>query len=124
MRILVIDDEPEIASLLGMAVEESGHEAITATHGALALALLESTRPDAVFLDVVMSPLTGIDVLREIRGRYPDLPVILITGNASSDQVAEAERLGITDCVQKPFALTRVDQVVNRLRARRTQREA
>ena len=115
MRILIVDDEVRVAHLLAESVWLQGHEAIVATSGAEGLAVLEQTHPDAVFLDIVMPDLGGVEVLRRIREIQPPLPVIVITGHASSAQIEEAKRLGITDCIEKPFVLTHLNQTIRRL---------
>ena len=115
MRILIVDDEIRVAQLLAESVKGQGHEAIVAVTGREGLVLLEQKRPDAVFLDLVMPEMSGIEVLRRIREAYQTLPVIVITGHASSGQIDEARQLGITDCIQKPFILKHVNDVLGSL---------
>ena len=117
MRILIVDDEIQVAQLLAESVKGQGHEAIVAVTGSEGLVLLEQKRPDAVFLDLVMPEMSGIEVLRRIREAYQTLPVIVITGHASPGQIDEARRLGITDCIQKPFILKHVNDVLGSLRS-------
>ena len=105
MRILVVDDEPAVAYLLGDAISGSGHEVIVATSGQEALGLLEHYLPDAVFLDVSMPEVSGVEVLRRVRSRHPDLPVFLITGHAQENQIEVAQSLGVSGIVEKPFIL-------------------
>ena len=118
MKILIVDDEVVIANLLAEAVKLQGHEAFVAASGAEALALLEQRLPDALFLDIVMPEMNGIEVLRRIREAYRSLPVIVITGRASSAQIDEAKRLGITDWIEKPFVLTHLNQALHSLEHR------
>ena len=117
MRILIVEDAIHVASLLAESVRLQGHEAIVAHSGSEALSLLDQRRPDAVFLDIVMPKVSGIDVLRRIRETHPALPVIVITGNALPWQIAEARRLGVTDVIEKPFALKHLDQALENLQA-------
>ena len=117
MTILIVDDEPRVAELLAESVRLQGHEAIVAGSGMEGLALLEQRRPAAVFLDIVMPELNGIEVLRRIRQTDRNLPVIIITGRASPEQIDEARRLGITECVEKPFVLKQINQALNSLGA-------
>jgi len=118
MRILVIDDEVEVANLLADAVRTQGHEAIVAHDGTQGLALLGQTRPDAVFLDVRMPDVSGISVLRTIREIYGALPVILITGHAVKEEIEEARRLGVTEILDKPFFLNHLTEALAGLGAR------
>ena len=117
MKILIVDDEIRVANLLAESVKVQGHEAIVAVSGAECLALLEQKCPDAVFLDLVMPEVSGIEVLRRIRATHQSLPVIVITGHASSAQIDEARRLGITDCIQKPFILKHVNDALGSLKS-------
>jgi CheY-like chemotaxis protein len=114
VRILIIDDEILVARLLADAVSSQGHEVTVATDGEEGLALLRRIRPDALFLDVKLGELSGIEILRQIRRSDTQLPVILITGNALADQLDEARRLGVTEIVEKPFLLTQLDGALER----------
>ena len=115
MRILIVEDAIHVARLLAESVRLQGHEAIVAHSGPEALSLLDERRPDAVFLDIVMPEVSGIDVLRKIRETYPALPVIVITGSASSQQIDDVRRLGVTEVIEKPFALKELEQALRSL---------
>ena len=118
MRILIVDDEVSVATLLAECVKLEGHEAVVAASGAEGLALLEQKQPDAVFLDMVMPDMGGIEVLRRIREVSQTLPVIVITGRASPEQIDEARRLGITDYMEKPSILNYLDHALRYLKSR------
>lgn len=117
MKILIVDDEVHVAKVLADSVRLQGHEALVAVSGEEGLALLAQRPPDAVFLDLVMPGMSGIEVLRRIREAHPALPVIVITGHATTAEIEEAKRLGVTDCVQKPFVLNQLGQALRRLSA-------
>lgn len=119
MRILIVDDEVNVATLLAESVRLQGHEVTVASTGREALALVEERRPDAVFLDIVMPHLNGIEVLRRIRETDPVLPVIVITGHASGPQLEEARHLGVTDVIEKPFALAHLNRAIGSLRPKK-----
>jgi DNA-binding NtrC family response regulator len=114
MKILIIDDEILVASLLADAVGGQGHEVTVATDGEEGLALLRQSRPDAVFLDVKLGELSGIEVLRQVRRSDARLPVILITGHAAASQLDEARQLGVTEIIEKPFVLTQLSGALAR----------
>jgi CheY-like chemotaxis protein len=105
VKILIVDDEIHVATMLAEAVTRLGHQVAVAHDGEEALALWEDFQPDAVFLDVKLRELTGIDVLRYIRRRDSTIPVVVITGHAASWDIQEARQLGITDVLEKPFVL-------------------
>jgi len=121
MKILIIEDDENVAALLADAVRLQGHDTVVAGDGQKGLAVLERDRPDAVFLDIVMPAPDGIEVLRRIRERWRDLPVVIISGGASLGQIQEAERLGVTDCVDKPLLLNQLTQAITTLQQREDQ---
>jgi CheY-like chemotaxis protein len=112
MHVLIVDDEIPVATLLADGVEGQGHEVTVAHGGAEALALWRQQRPDAVFLDLRMPRMSGLDVLRAIRHVDADLAVVVITGHASPEEREAARRLGVTDFVEKPFYLNRVSDAL------------
>ena len=120
MRILIVDDEIHVATVLAESVRAQGHEVIVAGSGEEGLALLDQTHPHAVFLDLVMPEMSGLEVLRRIRQSHPALPVVVITGHASSAQIEEAKRLGAADCVAKPFVLNQLNRALGGLRSENT----
>ena len=115
MKILIVDDEVHVAKVLADSVRLQGHEALVAISGEEGLALLAQKRPDALFLDLVMPGMSGIEVLRRIREVHPALPVVVITGHASTAEIEEAKRLGVTDCVAKPFVLNQLNRALGTL---------
>ena len=112
MKILLIDDEPLVARVMAEALQDEGNHVVIAANGEEGLRMIEESLPDAVFLDVVMPGMDGIEVLRRIRARSPDLPVIILTGWASERQIAEARRLGVTDIIFKPVALKNLSRAL------------
>ncbi len=120
MKILIVDDEVHVANLLAESVRLQGHETVVATSGAEGLTLVEQAHPDAVFLDIVMPEVGGIEILRRIRQVHPALPVIVITGHASPAQVEEARRLGVTDCIEKPFVLNHVNRALGSIKVKKS----
>ncbi|MFY9509949.1 MAG: response regulator, partial [Rubrivivax sp.] len=104
-RVLVVDDEPEIAALLRSMLEGAGYEVATAESGAVALELLDTARFDAVVSDMRMPDLDGAGLWRAVRERQPLLArrMLFVTGDTLSP---EAQRfLGDSRCpsLDKPF---------------------
>ena len=110
MRILIVEDQQYVSSLLADAVRLQGHEVIVAASGTEGLALIDREHPDAVFLDIVMPEPDGVEVLRRIRQRSAELPVVVITGGASAQQREDLRRLGVIDFVEKPLLLDQIQQ--------------
>jgi CheY-like chemotaxis protein len=121
IRILLIEDDVRVADLLALAFEEAGHEMSTSYSGEEGLRYLEGTLPDALFLDVMLPKMSGIEVLRVIRQRYPMLPVVLVTGLATDRDMNEARSLGVVDIIQKPDLLAGFSQALARISRERGQ---
>jgi DNA-binding response OmpR family regulator len=115
MRILIVDDEPAVADALADAVRLQGHNPAVARSGLEGLAAIEAEAPEALFLDLVMPGLSGVDLLREIRERHPELPIIVVTGRANNLDLTEIRELGVTDIVEKPWALKVLDEALGSL---------
>jgi two-component system alkaline phosphatase synthesis response regulator PhoP len=104
-RILVIDDEPEMVRGLEDNLRFEGYQTVSATDGAAGLALALREGPDLVLLDIMMPRMSGWDVLRALRDKQLDIPVIMLTARGEEvDRVLGLE-LGADDYVAKPFAL-------------------
>ena len=116
MRILVVDDEPIVAGLIAEGLRNEGHgDVVIANSGEQGLQVIEQDPPDAVFLDITMPEMDGVEVLRRIRQMFPDLPVIILSGWGSDAQIAAARELGVTDVLQKPTPLKNLSQTLARL---------
>lgn len=104
-RLLFVDDEDELISALVERLELRGIDATGATSGDEALELLREDHFDVVVIDVKMPGIGGLDVLRTISRRYPDVKVILMTGHGSSEDSEIGRRLGAVAYLQKPVDL-------------------
>lgn len=115
MEILIVDDEPQVAEVLARSLAREGHSATIAHSGEEALKLLVKSEPDALFLDISMPGMNGLDVLSQVKRMRPSLPVVVITGHATADEVEEVKRLGAVDVIAKPAPLTHYQQALKRL---------
>ncbi|MGH9888975.1 MAG: sigma-54-dependent transcriptional regulator, partial [bacterium] len=123
-RILIVDDDPGTLASLSRAFALEGYTAVTASSGARGLERLGEEPIDAVLSDVVMPEMDGLAFLEEVRRRAPDVPVILMSGQATVDTAVRATRLGALDFVEKPIGLDRLLFTLrNALRLDRLQRE-
>jgi two-component system OmpR family response regulator len=120
-RILVVDDDAGLRELLLSALRFAGFAVTAAGDVPAALTALESARPDAIVLDVMLPGTDGFDFLRLLRTREPDLPVMFLTARVELDDRVRGLRLGGDDYVTKPF---NVVEIAARLEAllRRTRR--
>jgi DNA-binding NtrC family response regulator len=102
-RILVVDDEERMAGVVAMALARAGWECETASDGAEALRAMEIRGADVVVTDWKMAGMDGLELLKRLRAKYADVPVILITAFASVPSAVAAMREGAFDYVTKPF---------------------
>lgn len=122
-RILVVDDDPAVTSVLRRGLSYEGFAVDTAASGSQGLAVARDQPPDLIILDVMMPDLDGFEVLRRIRLADPKLPVLMLTAkDAPADQVEGLES-GADDYVIKPFTfevlLARVHALLRRQEAER-----
>jgi two-component system KDP operon response regulator KdpE len=99
-RVLVVDDEPGVIRFVKINLTLAGFEVVTTTSGEEALPLIESEKPDILLLDILMTPITGFDILVELR-TFSQLPVIVFT--ARNDIGAIAIKEGANGFIAKPF---------------------
>lgn len=122
-RVLVIEDETDLADLLGYNLRKAGYHADVANDGQAGLKKATDERPDLVILDVMMPELSGLQVARLLRTdpKTSSIPILMLTAKAEeSDQVAGLQ-VGADDYVTKPFSmkvlLARVEALIRRNRA-------
>jgi len=114
VRVLVIDDEPSLTDLLGMALRYEGWDVADAATGMAAMRRIREFRPDVVVLDWMLPDAEGPDVLRRLREVSPGVPVLFLTAKDSVADRITGLTAGGDDYVTKPFSL---EEVVARLRA-------
>jgi DNA-binding response OmpR family regulator len=121
MRILVVEDERKVASFLRQGLQEEGHAVEVAADGAVALdLLLGEPGYDLAILDLMLPKRDGFDVLRTLRGRHVQTPVLILTArDAVPDKVTGLD-LGADDYLTKPFAF---EELLARVRALLRRRE-
>jgi len=104
-RVLIVEDEEGIRTLLQAALAGTGYDALTASNADEAIGLSLREPLDAAIVDIKMPGMNGMELSRALRAADPDLPVILITAHANLDSAREAIRLGAYDYIAKPFDL-------------------
>jgi len=114
LRVLVVDDEVNIAELISMALRYEGWDVSTAHTGMSAVSTAKDAGPDAVVLDMMLPDIDGLEVLRRMRGSQPDLPVVFLTAKDAVEDRIAGLTAGGDDYVTKPFSL---EELVARLRA-------
>ncbi|MBI2104804.1 MAG: response regulator [Candidatus Omnitrophica bacterium] len=122
-KILVVDDEQQLALAVKIRLQSRGYQVSTANDGQQALAAIEAEQPDLVILDVLMPVMDGYSCMREINSRYGrgKIPIIILTARDRMKDLFDLE--GIADYVVKPFdhedLLTRIDRALKQRDAER-----
>jgi two-component system KDP operon response regulator KdpE len=113
LKVLVVDDEPPIRKLLRMGLGTQGFQTIDAPNGKAAIELMVE-KPDLVILDLGLPDVPGLELLRQIRARREDLPIVVLSSRGDEAAKVEALDLGADDYVTKPFGM---EELLARMRA-------
>ncbi len=111
-RLLLVDDEENLRTMLQAALRYSGFEVEATGDGRSALAMMTDTKPDLVLLDVMLPDLDGFEVCRRLRSSGSDVPVVFLTARDGTDEKVRGLTLGGDDYLVKPFSL---DELVARV---------
>ena len=114
--ILVVDDEPDIRSLIGDILEDEGHGVRMAWDSDTALAEINAAAPDLVILDIWLkdSRLDGIDILKKVKRDNPAVPIVIISGHGNIEIAVAAIKQGAYDFIEKPFNIDQLMVVIGR----------
>lgn len=102
-KFLLVDDDAAFRTRLVRALESRGLEAHAASNGAEALELAATVKPQAAVVDMRMPGMSGLDLVRELASRHPDMQIVVLTGYGSIGTAVDAVRLGAINYLQKPL---------------------
>jgi CheY-like chemotaxis protein len=107
-KILVVDDEQDIVTIISKVFKKSGYEVITANDGIECLKKIENVLPDIILLDNIMPNMDGPTVLAKLKAskKTADIPVIIVTALADQEHVIGAQKGGAVEYIVKPFDYT------------------
>lgn len=113
--ILVVDDNPDIISILRNILEGRGYAIQSASNGGDVFVRLEEQRPDVIILDIMMPGMDGLQVLSRIRGNPETaaIPVILLTAKSQYEDILEGYKMGTDYYITKPFTSTQIINGIN-----------
>lgn len=115
-RILFVDDEPDIGLLVVKILEGKGHEVSWVGCASECLEALEGYKPDLVIMDIFMPGTNGVEAAREIKARYPELPVLMFSIMYIKEDIDEAMQIsGADDFLGKPFEKKELVERVEKL---------
>ncbi|WP_339935022.1 response regulator transcription factor [Vreelandella glaciei] len=106
IKVLVVDDEPNIVLSLEFLMEQAGFEVVTAEDGEQALARVNDSQPDLLLLDISLPGISGFDVLERLRSEEAtaQLPIIMLTAHGRDVEREKGMALGADDYITKPFS--------------------
>ncbi|WP_022728118.1 response regulator [Fodinicurvata sediminis] len=116
--VLLIDDEKTILEAMGYSLSKAGYTVFSAANGKEGLAFLDSQPVDAVVTDIIMPEKEGLETIIEIRRKWPDLPIVAISGGGRTRQLHFLEMsrdFGANEIMQKPFKPSQLIESLNRL---------
>lgn len=118
IRVLCVDDEPDLADLVATYLMDHAEDidALVATSGEEALAVLGEDSVDCIVCDYMMPDMDGLELLDRVREDHPDLPFILFTGRGSEDVASQAVRAGVSDYIPKSTGTEQYELLTNRVR--------
>jgi two-component system response regulator AtoC len=112
-RVLIVDDEPGVRESLRMVLKDT-YEPLTAESAEQAMEILSSASVDVMLLDIVMPRVDGLELLEDVRSRWPQLPVIMLTATKTVKTAVGAMKLGAFDYVTKPFDVEELRVIIDR----------
>jgi DNA-binding response OmpR family regulator len=121
-RILLIEDDPSIVAGLELNLSLEGYEVVSANDGEQGLRIADETPPDLVLLDIMLPGMNGLEVLRQLRQRDPEIPVLVLTARGEEADKVLGLQMGADDYISKPFSVSELRARVNAfLRRKRLQ---
>jgi len=120
ISVLIVDDNDVMRTMLrGILRSEDEYDVVgEARDGEAAVAMVERLKPEIVCLDVMMPKMTGLDALREIKAANPAVTVVMISGNASPENVQESLQFGAVGFIVKPFNAAKVLKTLSGVQSR------
>jgi CheY-like chemotaxis protein len=112
--VLVVDDDADVRQFLVEALQTFGYHVLEAEDGYAALSLLAKSSPDLVIVDYAMPGLTGVEMVRELRLKRPDLPILFVSGHAETAAMEEVVDENIS-VLRKPFQISKLQEIMSRL---------
>ena len=118
-KVLLVDDEKEFLEIMAERMEAREMDVTTTTSPQDALKKAQEENYDAIVLDLMMPEMDGIETLKELKKKDPDLQVILLTGHATVQKGVEAMKMGATDLLEKPADLKVLTEKIKKAHAKK-----
>ncbi len=114
-KVLIIDDDPDFVAMTKELLSHGGYEVYTAGSGDEGLGKVRNIALDLILLDIIMPEKDGLEVLYELRNKFPDvgeIPVIMVTGKKEMESVFQARGFGASGYIVKPFSAKELLEIV------------
>jgi DNA-binding NtrC family response regulator len=118
-KVLLVDDEVEFLNTLSERMRNRGMEVATSSSGVEALEKVEKEPYDVIILDLMMPGIDGLEALKILKAKRPELQVILLTGHATVEKGIEAMKLGAMDFLEKPADLNQLTEKIKKAQAKK-----
>lgn len=112
IKLLTVDDEKGLTDLLYNFFHNRGFHVSVAHSGEEALKIVNSDRPDIIFLDISMKGMSGIEVLERVKRIDKTIKIIMVTVHSEKEMIAKANELGADEYITKPFMVSYLEEVV------------
>ena len=116
-KVLLVDDEEDFLEVMAERMQARGIEVSTSSSAEEALRMIENEPFDAIILDFMMPGMDGIETLKVIKAKKPELQIILLTGHATVQKGVEAMKLGALDFIEKPADLEILTEKIKKAKA-------
>lgn len=114
-KILVVDDDETVRNILADFLSSQGLQVFQAGNGLRGLDVAEKEKPDIVLLDLIMPHITGIETLKRIKAKFPEMVVVILSGNQEEGTARDAVKLGAYDYLSKPVSLDRLGGLMEQI---------
>lgn len=118
MKILIVEDEPNLLSVLRKGLAEKNHDVSAALDGTTALGMIDSNSFDVIVLDVMLPDINGVEICRRLRASGNFTPILMLTALDSSENIVAGLNAGADDYMAKPFKFTELEARLNALSRR------
>lgn len=126
--VLVVDDSPESLGMLNVALSQASYTVLVALSGAQALSIMDKIQPNVILLDAIMPEMDGFETCKLSKQRYPDIPVIFMTGLSDEENIVKGFSVGGVDYITKPIkpseVIARIQVHVNNARLKASTQDA
>jgi DNA-binding NtrC family response regulator len=119
-KVILVDDEEEFIDLMSQRLETRGLKVVAVTSGEKAVAMANDHKYDVAVVDLAMPGIDGIETLKQIKARRPDMEVIMLTGQATVQSGIEAMKHGASDFLEKPVDLNVLMEKIQTAKQKRT----